>query len=157
MAFKGTDEMGETFANVSQRTGASGNWDDLMVVQGLGWLLWQADKTAHHVVPKMPAVDGKTSKDTALLIAHFQRTAVKRKNPEGFVNPAVAAKKSQYTISTGAGMIIAGLGLKPYDVVDFLSATWRSATWLSATWPALARPLRVSIEREHSTEREISY
>jgi hypothetical protein len=44
-------------------------------------------------------------------------------------------------------MIIAGLELKPYDVVDFLSATW----------PALARPLRVSIERERSTEREISY
>lgn len=150
MAFKGTDEMGGTLANVSQRTGASGNWDDLMVVQGLVWLLWRADKTEHHVVPTMPAVDGKTSKDTALLIAHFQRTALKRKNPEGFVNPAVAAKKSQYTIwqlNRCGGMIIAGLGLKPYDVVDFLSATW----------PALARPLRASIEPGRSTEREISY
>jgi hypothetical protein len=42
MAFTDIDEMGDTFANVSQRTGASGSWDDLMVVQGLVWSLWRA-------------------------------------------------------------------------------------------------------------------
>jgi hypothetical protein len=30
----------------------------------------------------MPAVDGKTSEDTALPIAHFQRTVLKGKTPE---------------------------------------------------------------------------
>jgi len=135
MAFADVDHDGDLFANLNNQVGATGNWDDMMVVQGLLQLYWMGDVSARRIVPSKPIVDGAAHKETVLLIKHFQQHRLKRPKPQGFVNPAKAADKSPSTIwqlNQQGAMIIAGLGITPRQSID----------WLAATFPKLAGPFR---------------
>jgi hypothetical protein len=140
---------GDTFANVSQRTGASGNWNDLMVVRA--WSGCRGGLTRPRTTrsrdaggrPQYEQGHGAADRSFPAHRAQAEESRGLRELGGGRQEIAVHDLAAQ----PARGHDHRGLELKPYDVVDFLSTTWL----------ALARPLRVSMERERSTEREISY
>ena len=101
MAFVDTFE-GDNIINVSQRTGKTGAFDDLLFVQIMLRFLFTENTGLRRVNPvKGPiSVTGLPAPDTPLLIAAFQKHGMRRAKPEGFVNRATGsdAVKSRFTI-----------------------------------------------------------
>lgn len=101
MAFVDTF-MGEPFINVTQRTGKTGLFDDMLFVQIMLKFLFTENPVLSRFNPvKGPiSVTGLPARDTLLLIAAFQKHALSRTKPEGFINKAIGndVGKRRFTI-----------------------------------------------------------
>jgi hypothetical protein len=97
MAFVDHDTGDDAFVNVSHRVGKTGDWDDLLVVQLMLQLVYTNSTPLKKTKPtKGPiTVTGKPAADTPILIAHFQKTILKRSKPQGFINKAVGTAKAK--------------------------------------------------------------
>ena|ERR1044072_8041471 len=91
MAYIDYDNSEDPFVNVSHRVGAKGDWDDLYVVQLMLEFIYIYDSTLKDTKPtKGPVtVSGKPAADTPILIAHYQKTFMKRSHPQGYIDRAV--------------------------------------------------------------------
>lgn len=137
MAFSQRDDFGDYFANIelSVGSGKANKWDDVLVVQSLLAIIYE---TWGPLISGRPtkdpvAVDTKLGANTPQLIAHFQRTVMKRSQPQGYVNRAPAGGKNLqfstlYQINLRAAMVMATVsgfyGTK--DTVDAL-ADWHAS------------------------------
>jgi hypothetical protein len=126
MAFVDTI-LGDPFLNVTQRTGKTGAFDDLLFVQAMLKLMFTEATNLKRINPvKGPiSVTGLPAKDTPLLIAAFQKHSLKRANPQGFVNRAVGSEdqKFRFTIvqmNLTCDMLLAALQF-PGQIIDFLT------------------------------------
>lgn len=143
MARRDLDDIGDAFANINDQVGASGTWDDVMVVQGLLQLWWGFSSAAQRAVPTKPPVDGAAHKSNTILISEFQKEFMKRRKPQGFVNPATRfdlkslSGSTIYQLNVRANMILAGTSSPHKDSVDFLVASF----------PKLAAPLGAPRQR----------
>ncbi len=97
MAFIDTDASEDAFVNVTHRVGKTGDWDDLLVVQLMLEFIYKTSPTLKRTKPtKGPVtVTGKPAADTPLLIAHFQKTRLKRSHPQGYLDRAVGEAKAK--------------------------------------------------------------
>jgi hypothetical protein len=126
MAQVKTDNLGNLFVNVSQRTGAAGRWDDLMVVQAMLLEYWRWEQKtpgSHSAVPKEPAVDGRAHKETSVLIAEFQRRYMKRKRPQGYINPVVELDKISSSTIWNLNVVF-GMAIPDDDPINYLVTTY---------------------------------
>jgi hypothetical protein len=88
-------ERGELFVNVSQSVGTkkANTPEDVLVVQALLAIVYNENPRFKAQRPtKGPAVvSSRLEPGTPTLIAHFQRTQLKRPKPQGFINKALAS------------------------------------------------------------------
>jgi hypothetical protein len=95
MAFIDVDEVGDYFANISNRVGTTGNKDDVLLVQALLEVIYKGkvwNPVRHITVTGIPA------SDTIILIKYFQKTVLNRKNPQGYVNRSSGQNTDYSTI-----------------------------------------------------------
>ena len=127
MAFIDVDSSGEPFVNVTHRTGARGDWDDLLAVQGMLKLVYTYNPVLNKSNPLKEEflVTGKPSSATSTLISHFQRHV--RKKPVGYLDKAFGKNKDNYTIWTlnsRCSMILAVLKYAQGKTHIFLRTHW---------------------------------
>jgi hypothetical protein len=95
MASLKLDEFGDLFVNVSQSVGTkkANTAEDVLVVQALLAIVYNENPRFKAQRPtKGPAVvSSRLEPGTPTLIAHFQRTVLKRPKPQGFINHARAS------------------------------------------------------------------
>jgi hypothetical protein len=141
MAFVDQDSDNDYFVNLSHPVDASGDWDDLYVVQAMLEFIYTVNPKLAKARPiRGPiTVTGKPAKDTPILIAHFQKTQMKRTSKLGFINPALGKVKEGSTIwALNQHMTMILLGLKsPHTVISYLIEKF----------PLLASSLKRSRER----------
>jgi hypothetical protein len=128
MAQVKTDNLGNLFVNVSDSTGATGRWDDLMVVQAMLLEYWRWEQKtpgSHCAVPREPAVDGRVHKETPLLITEFQRRYMKRKKPQGYINPVVKLDKISSSTIWNLNVVF-GMAIPDDDPINYLVTTYPS-------------------------------
>ncbi len=126
MPFIDTDSSNDPFVNVSHRVGETGDWDDLLAVQLMLEFVYSTSSLLKKTKPiRGPiTVNGKPAPDTPILIAHFQKTILKRANPKTFMDKAVgkAKDKENYAIcrlSQYVDWMLASIGSSE-NVVSFL-------------------------------------
>lgn len=95
MAFIDYDEEGESFVNITNRVGTTGNRDDVLVVQALLEVIY---KGKIYSPVKHITVTGIPANDTIILIKYFQKTHLNRKNPQGYVNRSSGQNTTYSTI-----------------------------------------------------------
>ena len=126
MAFIDSDASDDPFVNVTHRVGKNGDWDDLMVVQLMLEFIYANSPTLKKTKPtKGPVtVTGKPAADTPILISHFQKTRMKRSNPQGFINRAAGTAKQKenstiWVLNVTVSMILAAIS-SPDSVISYL-------------------------------------
>lgn len=126
-----TPAFGDFFINVSHSVGRDkpNDWDDVLVVQALLAIIYNESPRFKKERPtKGPVVvSSSLEPDTPTLIAHFQRTQLKRVKPQGFINKARNEKNMRqstiFVLNGLAGLIAAGLGkFGGADLIDGLRA-----------------------------------
>ena len=127
MAFVDTF-FGDPFLNVTQRVGKTGAFDDLLFVQIMLKFLFTHRTDLQRVNPVKGeiSVTGQPAKDTPILIAAYQKHAMKRAKPEGFINRASGSdtQKERFTIvrmNTDCLFIAAALRLNFENVLELLA------------------------------------
>lgn len=153
MAIVDRDETGDPFVNVTHQVGASGDWDDLLVVQALLDLVYTYNDKLRKSSPikGRVTVTGKPAPDTVPLIRHFQQTVVKQNPPKGYINHANAPRKKYSTIWH--------LGLRAEQILIAGGQFSNPIQYLKAAYPLLAPILSASKDssggRDHiSPQRE---
>jgi hypothetical protein len=149
MAFIDYDSVGNPFFNVTHRVSNRGDWDDLYAVQFMLELIYTFDPKLSKSKPiKGPvSVVRPGAADTPILIAHFQKTILKRAKPQGYLDQAVGKTKEKSTIwhlNQYTTMYLSSVGAPFVDAISYLKVRW----------PPLAAKL---ISRKEKTERQVEY
>jgi hypothetical protein len=143
MAFVDYELDDDSFVNVTHRVGRTGDWDDLLVVQLMLEFLYSQVPILKKTKPtKGPVtVTGKPAADTPILIAHYQKTIMKRPKPQGYINRAVGTgkQKESYTILK--------LNRHMEMVLVVIDSSDSVISYLKKKAPLLASALKTGVEK----------
>lgn len=149
MAFIDYDSVGKPFVNVTHRVSNKGDWDDLCAVQFMLQFIYSFDPKLSKAKPikGLPSVARPGAADTPILIAHFQKTVLKRAKPQGYLDQAVGKTKKNSTIwhlNQYTTMVLSSVGAPFVDAISYLKKVC----------PLLAPKL---ISRTEKSERHLEY
>lgn len=149
MAFIDYDSRNNPFVNVTHRVSNKGDWDDLCAVQFMLQLIYTFDPKLSKSKPiKGPvSIARPGAADTPILIAHFQKTILKRAKPQGYLDQAVGKTKENFTIwrlNQYTTMYLSSVGSPFVDAVSYLKKVC----------PLLGPKL---ISRTEKSERHLEY